>query len=362
MVRNTRPMEKQGINHVRNIVETEMECIFREKTDDIGIDAEIELMENGEPTGHIFLLQVKSGESYIQSIHEKGFLLYPKRKHLERCKKYYDPIILVIYSPKRKKAYWKYFIPSIEENMIHFNWEDVFTKNIKEFLIKIYEKSSVWFKYQEEKHELSDVDIKVLNERFQCISEFSKILVDEYLRRRKKTSNHIILGIVRRLNETFNFRNIKFNFIGSGENKIQEQFVFSEGKGEGIINIHAYIFHFYKKKLSALLQFESWYQVFLTLIGRRTEVEFIYYDGEIFPNEINLFGGRPIYKIELTKARFRCNGKLKIYMISDSIPMLFSGSTKIKDISTYLETDPFWKSRLRSESERYLLLREISRK
>ena len=57
--------ERIGIRGVGAKVHRELGWEFRELTGDFGINAEIEIITDGEPTGKIIAAQIKSGLSYF---------------------------------------------------------------------------------------------------------------------------------------------------------------------------------------------------------------------------------------------------------------------------------------------------------
>lgn len=99
--------EREGILAVERIV-NQMSCIWRETPNkDVGIDGQIEYVdEDGNTTGHVIAVQVKSGKSFI---HEKDghIIFYPEHKHLQYWENYALPVILLIYDPENNIAYWK---------------------------------------------------------------------------------------------------------------------------------------------------------------------------------------------------------------------------------------------------------------
>jgi hypothetical protein len=59
--------ERLGINAVEQVVLKELQWIFREQPiADMGIDAHVETVCNGAPTGQLQALQIKTGASHFQ--------------------------------------------------------------------------------------------------------------------------------------------------------------------------------------------------------------------------------------------------------------------------------------------------------
>jgi hypothetical protein len=81
--------------------------LFREQPfEDIGIDAQVEILENNLPTGKIIAIQVKSGESYFAEQNEDCVIYRPDAKHIEYWLKYAIPVIIVLYNPCDKMLLW----------------------------------------------------------------------------------------------------------------------------------------------------------------------------------------------------------------------------------------------------------------
>jgi hypothetical protein len=81
--------------------------LFREQPfEDIGIDAQVEIVENNLSTGKIIAIQVKSGESYFSEQNEDSVIYRPDTKHIEYWLKYAIPVIVVLYNPSDKMLLW----------------------------------------------------------------------------------------------------------------------------------------------------------------------------------------------------------------------------------------------------------------
>jgi len=96
----------EGVNHARQVTNGAGH-IFREVLEeDFGIDAYIEVCQNGGPTGMLIGLQIKSGESYVHSEKPDSFTYYPKADDLKYWHEYSLPVFLVIYRSSEQRAYW----------------------------------------------------------------------------------------------------------------------------------------------------------------------------------------------------------------------------------------------------------------
>ncbi len=100
-------IEREGVNAVESVF-IKFGWIFREQPIvDVGIDAQVEVCENGKPSGQLIALQIKSGESWFQEKSDTGFIYRGSVAHLEYWKKHSLPVIIVFYSPASKQIYWQ---------------------------------------------------------------------------------------------------------------------------------------------------------------------------------------------------------------------------------------------------------------
>jgi hypothetical protein len=75
-------------------------------THDYGLDGELELTGNGEVTGLIFKVQIKSGSSYLRNRTSAGFSFYIDPADCSYWPKVTNPVILVVYDPEADAGYW----------------------------------------------------------------------------------------------------------------------------------------------------------------------------------------------------------------------------------------------------------------
>ena len=95
-----------GVGRVAELVRGELGWIFREQLiSDFGIDAQIELVKDGEPTGKLVGVQIKTGESHFKRT-KRGLVYYGERKHLDYWLGSSIPVILVAHLPDTKETFW----------------------------------------------------------------------------------------------------------------------------------------------------------------------------------------------------------------------------------------------------------------
>ncbi len=106
------PIEDSGITYSYRIF-NEMGYFFREQNKhDFGIDAHVETDDGQEKgTGRIIALQIKSGESNFKFNKRGDLVFYDNKKpapgrHIRYWAESTLPVILILYSPEQKVAWW----------------------------------------------------------------------------------------------------------------------------------------------------------------------------------------------------------------------------------------------------------------
>lgn len=87
----------------------ELGWIFRRQPEeDFGIDAHIEVVAKGEPTGRLVAAQIKGGTSYFKTAKNGGHVFYIDEDHFEYWSNFSLPVIIVLVDIAGKKAYWQH--------------------------------------------------------------------------------------------------------------------------------------------------------------------------------------------------------------------------------------------------------------
>ncbi len=101
--RNT---EQEGLIFIQKMA-LALKAIWRPTpNDDYGLDGELELTRDREPTGFLVKAQVKSGASYIRNPSTSGFDYHAKPADAEYWLKVNVPVILVVHDPRSGHGYW----------------------------------------------------------------------------------------------------------------------------------------------------------------------------------------------------------------------------------------------------------------
>ncbi len=100
------PTERIGINKTEEIILKEFGWIFREQpVVDMGIDAQVETINNGKPSGKLIALQIKTGESHFKKKND-GLIYYGSLEHLEYWLNHSLPVFIIAHLPTRNETYW----------------------------------------------------------------------------------------------------------------------------------------------------------------------------------------------------------------------------------------------------------------
>ena len=82
--------------------------LFREQPiHDYGIDAHVEIVQDGRPTGELIGLQIKSGKSFFREEKETSIIYRADDKHVKYWLEHSLPVVVVLYHPERDTFYWE---------------------------------------------------------------------------------------------------------------------------------------------------------------------------------------------------------------------------------------------------------------
>jgi phosphatidylserine/phosphatidylglycerophosphate/cardiolipin synthase-like enzyme len=91
-----------------NMLFNQLGWIFREYSKrDVGIDAQVEICRDGFATSRLLSLQIKAGESYFTESTADGWT-YRDGKHLDYYLAHSLPVLVVLYHPKNREAWWQH--------------------------------------------------------------------------------------------------------------------------------------------------------------------------------------------------------------------------------------------------------------
>ncbi len=82
--------------------------LYREQTlHDYGIDAQVEIVKSGKPTGDLIAIQIKSGPSYFSEQTSESIVFRTDDNHIDYWFRHCLPVIIVLYNPKDEICYWQ---------------------------------------------------------------------------------------------------------------------------------------------------------------------------------------------------------------------------------------------------------------
>lgn len=141
-------VENKGVLMVEKILSEEFDWVFIKNVleNDYGIDAYTEIAKNGDMSGKLIAIQIKTGQSYLKSTNEDEFIFRGEKKHLGYWLNHSLPVIIILCDEKNNKCYWKQVLKddiTKTEKGWHtsINKNSILDINSKEKLSKIVDKS-----------------------------------------------------------------------------------------------------------------------------------------------------------------------------------------------------------------------------
>lgn len=98
----------EGVYSVGRIFQKELKWIFRDQPKaDHGIDAHVEICNDGAPTGQLVAVQIKSGKSFFKNLCEDGYVFRFGDWHHKYWLNHCLPVIVVLYNPVNELVFWQ---------------------------------------------------------------------------------------------------------------------------------------------------------------------------------------------------------------------------------------------------------------
>ena len=218
--------ERLGVIKTDEIVTKNLGWIFREQTiSDVGIDAIIEQVDNGYPTGKLIAVQIKSGKGNFH-LSDKKITHYVSNIHYNYWLSLNIPVILIAYFPDSDEIYWDEISESTlrktkKKWKIEIPKTKKFNENSEKKLIQLLSiKSQENIIFELYRGSPKSETIFDIADRIECLSESTK-------------SIHKIVEIISEMREYTNMYNLKLNeFIKNGYSDKDQQ-VKSSFKGFG---------------------------------------------------------------------------------------------------------------------------------
>ena len=100
-------IERLGVSKLESYFSS-LGWLFREQhVSDYGIDAQVEIVVDDNPTGELIALQIKSGLSYFSETTSDAIIFRTNDKHSYYWVKHCLPVILALYNPDGDCFYWE---------------------------------------------------------------------------------------------------------------------------------------------------------------------------------------------------------------------------------------------------------------
>lgn len=218
--------ERLGVIKTDEIVTKNLVWIFREQTiSDVGIDAIIEQVDNGYPTGKLIAVQIKSGKGNFHLSYKK-ITHYVSNIHYNYWLSLNIPIILIAYFPESDEIYWDEISESTLKRTkkkwkIEIPKTKRFNENSEKKLIQLLSiKSQENILFELYKGSPKPETIFDIVERIECISESTK-------------SIYKIVEIISEMREDTNEYNLRMKEFAEKGYSDKDQEVKSSFKGFG---------------------------------------------------------------------------------------------------------------------------------
>jgi hypothetical protein len=97
-----------GVTRTKLALEEELGWLFREQpTEDYGIDAHAEVVDDEMVRGRLLALQIKSGASWFKEQGPDGWWFRPDAEHVRYWTNHSLPVVVVLYRPEIKRCHWQ---------------------------------------------------------------------------------------------------------------------------------------------------------------------------------------------------------------------------------------------------------------
>lgn len=102
------PTERIGVSQIQSVFSKYYGWIFREQIiGDVGIDAQVEYVQDGNPTGKLLGIQIKTGASHFHES-EDSFTYYIDETHYLYWMNHSLPVILIGHLPESNYTFWQF--------------------------------------------------------------------------------------------------------------------------------------------------------------------------------------------------------------------------------------------------------------
>lgn len=199
MERRNNNNDRIGISLLSLKIEQELKWIFREQTvNDFGIDAIIEEVNDGNPTGKLIAVQVKSGLGNVVINKDGDFDFYFNQIHYDYWLGHNIPVIMVICNTNANEMYWtsiseRYIKRTSKNYKLTINKKNILNNDsiiklerlINSFSAKVYYDkeyvNTLDLSIQKNVDELIHYICEIYNETTDSIRNTSQIILDTHI-------------------------------------------------------------------------------------------------------------------------------------------------------------------------------------
>ena len=101
-------VDRAGIGFVQYQIPKLLGWIFREQaTSDYGVDGHVEVVTDGQPSGRLVGLQIKTGKSQFVEKTENGWLYRPSSRHIDYWLRHSLPVYLLLVDTDKEAIHWQ---------------------------------------------------------------------------------------------------------------------------------------------------------------------------------------------------------------------------------------------------------------
>lgn len=133
-----------GVTKTQSFFHLEAKWLFREQpSQDYGIDAHVEIVENEDVKGRLIALQIKSGDSWLQPRAGGGWDFSPQQMHVNYWQNHSLPVAVVIWHESTDTLYYREASRgTLERNSgkgwkLHFTDQDVLNETALPTLVRL---------------------------------------------------------------------------------------------------------------------------------------------------------------------------------------------------------------------------------
>lgn len=101
--------ERKGVNAIEGIFLNDFGWIPRsQESSDMGIDSQVEVCVDGNPTGKLLAIQIKSGASFFGKTRGNSVVVRGKKVHYDYWINHSLPVLLVVHNPDTGETIWQH--------------------------------------------------------------------------------------------------------------------------------------------------------------------------------------------------------------------------------------------------------------